>query len=187
MGDLSEAVVAAAARARQAGFELSCEPEVGALLAVLAAAVPEGGRILELGTGSGAGLAWLLSGLAGRTDVEILTVDVDEALQAMTREAGWPSFVRFLLADGAEVVRSSGRFDLIFADAPGGKLTGLGDSIAALERRGVLVVDDMDLARHDDPELRAALADVRDQIVAHPALATVELSHGSGIVLGVRR
>jgi hypothetical protein len=46
-------VAAAALRASEAGFTFSCEPEVGALLAVLAAHLPAGGRVLELGTGVG--------------------------------------------------------------------------------------------------------------------------------------
>ena len=40
-------------RARQAGFPMSCEPAVGRLLAVLAAHLPDGARVLELGTGTG--------------------------------------------------------------------------------------------------------------------------------------
>jgi len=187
MADVPETVTAALARARDAGFELSCDPAVGELLAALAAAVPAGGRILELGTGAGVGLAWLLAGLGDRSDAEIVTVDVDGSLQEATRTAGWPDFVQFVLEDGAVVVKHAGRFDLIFADAPGGKLTGLEDSIAALSSRGVLVVDDMDLTLHRDAELRALLAGVRGTLVDHPDLVTVEFAHGSGVILGVRR
>ena len=46
-------VTAATGRARAAGFRLSCEPAVGQLLAVLAAHLPAGARVLELGTGRG--------------------------------------------------------------------------------------------------------------------------------------
>ena len=60
-----EVVEGACSRARDAGFELSCEPEVGALLSVLAASVPAGGRVLELGTGAGVGLAWVGRGRGG--------------------------------------------------------------------------------------------------------------------------
>jgi hypothetical protein len=55
-----ELVAHATALAHRAGFTRSCEPGTGALLAVLAAAVPAGGRILELGTGAGVGTAWLI-------------------------------------------------------------------------------------------------------------------------------
>ena len=187
MHEAPDFVTAAVARARAAGFELSCDPAVGELLSLLAAAVPAGGRILELGTGAGVGLAWLVAGLGARTDVALVSADVDQDLQQATRSAGWPQYVEFVLEDGAEVVKHSGRFDLLFADAPGGKLTGLDASIAALAPHGVLAVDDMDLARHDDPELRTALAGVRETLVSHPDLVTVELDHGSGVVLCVRR
>jgi predicted O-methyltransferase YrrM len=46
-------VLAAYERAARAGFQLACEVEVGKLLAALAAAVPSGGRVLEIGTGVG--------------------------------------------------------------------------------------------------------------------------------------
>ena len=50
-----------------------------ARLAALAASKP-GGRLLELGTGTGIGTAWLLSGMDG--DARLDTVDVDEQVTA---------------------------------------------------------------------------------------------------------
>jgi predicted O-methyltransferase YrrM len=54
---------------------MASEPKTGAFLAALAASKP-GGRLLELGTGTGLGAAWLLAGMdaAARLD----TVDADE-------------------------------------------------------------------------------------------------------------
>jgi demethylmenaquinone methyltransferase/2-methoxy-6-polyprenyl-1,4-benzoquinol methylase len=125
-------VVGAGHRAVVAGFSLSSEPDVGALLSCLAAAVPAHGRILELGTGAGSGLAWLVHGLGQRVDIELITIDVDQALQAQTRQADWPPYVRFELGDGASLLPTLGTFDLIFADAPGGNTVGLDGTIAAL-------------------------------------------------------
>jgi predicted O-methyltransferase YrrM len=180
-------VEAALARAEAAGFTLSSEPGVGALLAALAAAVPESGRILELGTGAGAGLAWLVHGVGSRRDVEVVSVDVDATLQQVTGAAGWPEFVRFELGDGAELVGELGSFDLIFADAPGGKLTELSRTVAALAPGGVLVVDDMDLALHDDEALRESLAGVRARLLANPQLVCAELTFSSGVILCTKR
>src|SRR5262245_29889350 len=44
------------------GFTMASEPKTGSLLRAMAAAKP-GGRLLELGTGTGIGTAWLLSGM----------------------------------------------------------------------------------------------------------------------------
>jgi predicted O-methyltransferase YrrM len=185
--DLPAAVQAALTRAEAAGFKLSSEPGVGALLAALAASVRQRGHILELGTGAGVGLAWLVSGLGTRTDIEVITVDIDADLQSATRAAGWPPYVRFDQGDGAVRAGQLGRFDLIFADAQGGKTVGLDQTIGALSPGGVLVVDDMDLARHDDPELREALSRVRAQLLQDRRLVCAELTYSSGVILAARR
>jgi predicted O-methyltransferase YrrM len=174
-------------RAEAAGFFLSSEPEVGALLSCLAASVAAGGRILELGTGVGYGLAWLIHGLGGRHDVEIITVDMDEALQSGTKAVPWPPYVRFELGDGAALLPGLGTFDLIFADAPGGKTTGLDATIDALRPGGILVVDDMDLSRHGDAALVRALAAVRVRLVADDRLVCAELAFSSGVIVAARR
>lgn len=61
-GDLPAPVRRAVEEAERVGFELSCSPEQGRLLAVLASGIPAGGAIGETGTGCGVGLAWLASG-----------------------------------------------------------------------------------------------------------------------------
>jgi len=180
-------VADATQRARAAGFELSSEPEVGALLSCLAASVPGRGRILELGTGVGNGLAWLVHGLGGRGDVEVVTVDVDATLQAHTRSAPWPQYVRFELGDGAALLPGLGTFDLIFADAPGGKTVGLRHTIDALGPGGTLVVDDMDVTRHEDAALRTALTEVRTRLLVDERLVCSELAFSSGVMVAVRR
>ena len=119
--ELPGSVPAAYERADRAGFQLACEVEVGRLLAALAAAVPSGGRVLEIGTGVGVGLAWLVHGLGARQDVEVVTVELDDEVQRAALSAPWPPWVCFESGDGAEVVGSLGQFDLIFPDAPGGR------------------------------------------------------------------
>ena len=61
-------------------FEQNSEPTVGLLLRVLAAAVPDQGRILEIGTGCGIGTSWLVEGVEHRDDVEVVTVETDGSL-----------------------------------------------------------------------------------------------------------
>ncbi len=185
--DLPSKVGAALERAERIGFGLSCEPMVGQLLATLAAGVPNQGRILELGTGVGVGLAWLLHGLGTRTDVEVTSVEIDSAVSTLAAEAGWPSHVQLLVSDAVKLLPSLGEFDLIFADAQGGKWNGLDLTINALHPGGILLVDDMDLTRYPDPHDRAVVSGVRNTLVNHDDLVTVEIPAGSGIILATKR
>jgi predicted O-methyltransferase YrrM len=49
-------------RTEELKFNMASEDRTGALLAVLAASKP-GGKLLELGTGTGIGTSWLLAGM----------------------------------------------------------------------------------------------------------------------------
>ncbi|HUK68824.1 MAG TPA: class I SAM-dependent methyltransferase [Streptosporangiaceae bacterium] len=185
--ELPEGVLAAYERAARTGFQLACEVEVGRLLAAFAAAVPDGGRILEVGTGVGVGLAWLVHGLGARRDVEVVTVELDDEVGRTALSAKWPPWVRFESGDGAEVVGRLGQFDLIFADAPGGKIFKLRRTVAALRHGGVIVVDDMDLTRHEDEHLRSALDVVRHRLLENTGLVCAELGFSSGVIVAVKR
>lgn len=94
--------------------------------------------------------------------------------------------MRFESGDGAEAVGRLGEFDLIFPDAPGGKIFKLRQTIAALRRGGILIVDDMDLTRHEDEDLRAALAVVRERLVENVELVCAELGFSSGVIVAVK-
>jgi len=177
----------AMARAREAGFRLSCEPEVGQLLAVLAAHLPAGSRVLELGTGTGVGTAWITSALLPRTDVTVLSVEKDPETAALAARGDWPGFVELRCADALAVLGEAGEFGLIFADAQGGKWQGLDRTIAALAPHGLLVVDDMTAMPDWDAGQRAKQREVRQALLASPLLTCVELGHGSGVILSARR
>lgn len=110
-------VSAAVSRSRSAGFLFSCEPAVGKLLAVLAAHVPDGGHVLELGTGAGVGTAWVVTGVLPRTDVTVTTVEKDPQRAALAARGDWPLFVDLRVGDALGVLGEGGTFDLIFADA----------------------------------------------------------------------
>ena len=179
-------VAAATSRARSSGFRLSCDPAVGQLLAVLAAHLPAGARVLELGTGAGVGTAWITSGLLPRTDVTVTTIEKDPQTAALAAVGGLPPFVDLRAGDALEVLGEAQAFDLIFADAQGGKWTGLDRTIAALRSHGLLVVDDMTGTPEWTAEQHAKQAEVRRALLTSPLLTSVELNHGSGVILATR-
>ena len=184
---LPRTVADALERAERRGFAHSCEEGTGRLLRVLAAAVPEGGRILEVGTGVGVGCAWMVDGLGSRTDVEVISVENDPALAEEASSYDWPRYVRLVQGDVTELMPSLGTFDLIFPDAPAGKWTGLSRTIAALRLRGVLMVDDLIPKPEQPAEWNEYLTRTRDRLLSHAELVAVEINDLTGVVLAVRR
>ncbi len=97
-----------------------------------------------------------------------------------------PAFVDLRTGDALGMVARPRAFDLIFADAPAGKWRGLDQTIAALRPGGMLVVDDMTPTPDWDDQQVIEQARVRRTLLAAPELTTVELAHGSGVILGTR-
>jgi len=171
---------------RTLGFNMASELKVGALLAVLAASKP-GGRLLELGTGTGHGTAWLLSGMDSGATLD--TVDNDpDVVAAAERHLGDDSRVTFHVMDGAEFLRqSSTRFDLIYADAWPGKYSQLDEALSLVRPGGMYVIDDL-LPQSNWPEGHAARVPVLiDDIERREEFVTVRLAWASGLMLVVRR
>ena len=180
-------VEAARRRAERIGFEYSCDDGTGRLLATLAAAVPDNGRILELGTGVGVGCAWIVHGLGSRTDVELVSVEKDPFCASAAAEESWPDYVHLHVGNALEALPTLGVFDLIFPDAPAGKWNGLDITINALRAGGVLVVDDM-IPKPDFPDdWRRSLEATRTNLLAHEDLIAVEIADLTGVILATKR
>lgn len=180
-------VSAAMANATASGFELSCDNSVGRLLGVLAATVRPDGRILELGTGTGVGLSWIVDGLGLRTDVGVTSVEIDPDHAAAAAHLAWPQFVDLHVGDALDFIDEPGQWDLIFADAQGGKWERLDDTIEALRPGGLLVVDDMTPPEFVNEAHRDKTAEVRSILLASELLVSVEIGWATGLILCTRR
>ena len=181
-------VAEARRRASQLAFAMSCRDDTGRLLQVLAGGVCHRGRILEIGTGAGVGTAWMITGLGRRTDVELISVEIQPILSRRTREGSpWPEFVQFLNADAAEAMASLGSFDLVFADAAPVKYGGLDAVVRALHPGGFVVIDDFKTNARTSESRREEIDTMRRSLVQHPQLNTVELDWSSGIIVASRK
>jgi predicted O-methyltransferase YrrM len=169
------------------GFSMASEPKTGALLAALAAAKP-GGRLLEIGTGTGIGTAWLLSGMDATARLD--TVDTDRAVvDVARRHLGQDARVAFRLEDGAAFLTRADpdTYDLVYADAWPGKFTHLDAALACLRQGGIYVIDDL-LPQANWPEGHAAKVDALVAgLAARPGFVTVEVAWASGVMLVVRQ
>jgi predicted O-methyltransferase YrrM len=169
------------------GFTMASEPRTGALLAALAASKPAG-RLLELGTGTGLGTAWILSGMDAAASLD--TVDTDASVVAVARRhLGSDSRVTFHLTDGAEflVHSETGQFDLIYADAWPGKFSHLDEALSLLRVGGIYVIDDLLPQTNWPDDHPPKVATLIDTLERRPDFTTVKLAWASGLMLVVRK
>lgn len=167
------------------GFTLSSDQATGELLRVLAAS-RRAGRLLELGTGTGMGTAWILDGMD--PGARLISVDTDPDAQDVARRHldGDPR-VTFHLGDGAAFLEdSNGSFDLIYADAWPGKFSHLDLALSRLRPGGLYVIDDLlPQANWPDghaPKVQALIADLQ----ARPDVVTVRLAWSTGLMIVAR-
>ncbi len=156
------------------------------MLRVLAAAKP-GGRLLELGTGTGISTAWLLDGMA--QDATLISVDIDPRSQSVARKfLGDDPRLQLVTADAAVFLRQQAHasFDLIFADAMSGKYELLDETLALLRHGGLYVIDDM-LPQINWPEGHAQkIPQLIADLARRPNLQLVTLAWSSGLIVAVR-
>lgn len=175
------------ARTSEVEFSMASETRVGALLRVLAASKP-GGKLLELGTGTGVATAWLLDGMdAGAT---LTSVDNDPAVQQIARESlGSDARLTLVTSDGLAFLAAQrpASFDFVFADAMPGKYEGLDAALGVVKPGGFYVIDDM-LPQPNWPAGHAAKVPVLlDRLAARPDFQVLPLVWASGVVVAVRK
>lgn len=173
---LPELVKRAVSAAHDLSFELCVHPATGRLLQSLAGGVAPGGVVGESGTGTGAGLAWMVS--MADPDVSFVSVEVDEARATAAQAvfADRPN-VTVLLGD-AGLVYEQGPFDLLVFD--GGWGSGkTGDPRVELQDvvkpHGMLTVDDFGPMTEFPPQFQGEIDAGRHYWLTHPDVLATEI------------
>jgi predicted O-methyltransferase YrrM len=143
---------------KQIGFSMPSDLQTGSLLRTLVSAKPAG-KFLELGTGTGLSLSWIVEGMD--KDSQVVSIDTEENFLSIAKfffESD--PRVSILCMDGAAWIKQNkpSSLDLIFADAWPGKYNTLDETLALLKVGGFYVVDDM-LPQSNWPEGHAEKAD----------------------------
>ena len=138
-----ELVQKAVQAAQELSFELCVHPATGRLLQSLAAGIAPGGVVGESGTGTGAGLAWMVSMADPKVSFISAEIDAERASAAQKVFANHANVT--VLHGDSGLVYERGPFDLLVFD--GGWGSGkAGDPVVGLDvvkPHGVLTVDDL--------------------------------------------
>lgn len=127
---------------RAASFPMPSDLQTGALLRTLAGLKPAG-YFLELGTGTGLGVCWLLEGMDSSS--QLTTVESEAKWLKIAQDNITDSRVKFVHSEGLRFLQGvpSNSYDLIFADTWPGKYIGFEHSLRILAKGGLIVLDDM--------------------------------------------
>ena len=140
---LPESFEAIQRKSEEIQFSMPSDLQTGSLLRTLVSSKP-GGSFLELGTGTGLALSWIVEAMDASSSV--ITVDNNEAYLNIARGFfGNDARVSIICEDGTEWIKTNQgkKFDLIFADAWLGKYSDLSENLQLLKIGGFLILDDM--------------------------------------------
>ncbi len=124
-------------------FSMPSDLQTGSLLRTLVTSKPKG-NFLELGTGTGLSLSWIVEAMDNHS--KVISIDNSETyLNIARKHFGADSRVTIICEDGTNWIKNNqdSKFDLIFADAWPGKYESLDDTLALLKNGGIYIIDDM--------------------------------------------
>lgn len=130
-------------KSKEIGFTMPSDLYIGTLLKTLITSKPKS-NLLELGTGIGLSLSWMINGMDEHST--LISIDNDRNLTAIAQDFfGNDNRLKIICADGSDWIKNyNGQlFDLVFADAWPGKYSELDEILALIKVGGFYVIDDM--------------------------------------------
>lgn len=175
-----------AQKSKDIGFTMPSDLYIGTLLKTLISSKPNG-HFLELGTGIGLSLSWMIDGMDKSSS--LVTVDNDQELITIATDFfGDDSRVSLVCQDGTDWLKNynGAHFDLVFADAWPGKYGELDEVLNILKPSGFYVIDDMSKqpnwpdGHEDNVKNLIATLENRDDI------ALTKMDWSTGVIIAVK-
>jgi len=174
-------------KSREIGFTMNSDLYIGSLLKTLATAKPQA-NILELGTGVGLTLSWMLAGMD--TQSYITSIDNDpQLIELVQRYLGDDPRLTLICTDGADWIQQyqGEPFDLVFADAWPGKYSELEEILALIRTGGLYVIDDM----QPQPNWPDGHQDKADKLIAYlkkrADFHLTQLDWSTGVIIAAKK
>ena len=130
-------------KSKAIGFTMPSDLYIGTLLKTLITSKPNS-NLLELGTGIGLSLSWMIDGMDAES--KLTSIDNDPKLIAIVQNYfGQDKRVKIIETDGTEWIKNykGEKFDLVFADAWPGKYSEVDELLELIHIGGLYIIDDM--------------------------------------------
>lgn len=174
-------------RSEAIGFSMPSDLFVGSLLRTLTTSKP-GGQFLELGTGLGLSLSWMIEGMDDAAT--LITIDNDADLIAIAKEYfGKEPRVEIICEDASNWIQSHGDecFDLIFADAWPGKYSDIKELLDMIKKGGFYIIDDM----NQQPNWPEGHEDHVDRLISYlenrKDFTLTKLNWSTGLIIATKK
>jgi len=169
------------------GFTMPSDLYIGTLLKTLISSKPNA-HILELGTGIGLSLSWMIDGMDENS--KLITIDNDPELIIIAQKYfGKDNRVEIICQDGAKWIENfkGDTFDVIFADAWPGKYSQIDEVLDLVKVGGFYVIDDM-TAQPNWPEGHEDnVDDLVEYLEKRKDFNLTKINWSTGIILAVRK
>lgn len=184
--DTPNVYAALLSKSDEIGFTMPSDMYIGTFLKTLVASKPAG-RFLELGTGMGLSLAWMLEGMDSAS--KLISVDNDmDLIQIATSFFGTDERLQLICADGGDwiVQNQEEKFDLVFADAWPGKYSLLEETLGLIKVGGFYVIDDM-TEQPNWPEGHSTyVASLVDKLERRQDFTITKMDWSTGVIVAVK-
>lgn len=174
-------------KSNEIGFTMPSDLYVGTLLKTLISSKPKS-NFLELGTGIGLSLSWMIDGMDA--DSNIISVDNDPKLIAIAKQYfGQDSRVELLCIDGSKWIKDyrGSKFDLIFADAWPGKYSEIEEILALINKGGFYVIDDMSHQPNWPPGHEKNVAVLIDYLEKREDINITKMHWSTGLIICTKK
>ena len=174
-------------KCREIEFSMPSDLYIGTLLKTLISSRPNA-RVLELGTGIGLSLSWMIDGMDEGS--KLITVDNDPKLIDIAKNYfGNEKRVEIICQDGTEWIKShkDDKFDLIFADAWPGKYSEIEEVLELVKMGGFYVIDDMSPEPNWPEGHQEKVTSLIDYLERREDFNLTKMNWSTGVIIAVRR
>jgi predicted O-methyltransferase YrrM len=174
-------------KSKEIGFTMPSDIYIGTLLKTLISSKPAA-RVLELGTGIGLSLAWMIEGMHENSN--LITIDNDPELISLAQHYfGKEKRLDIFCEDASIWIKNytGPKFDVIFADAWPGKYSELEETLEMLKTGGFYVIDDMKQQPNWPEGHDEKVQGLVSYLEKRNDLSLTKMNWSTGVIIAVKR
>ena len=174
-------------KSEEIGFTMPSDLYVGSFLKTLITSKPNG-RFLEIGTGIGLSLSWMIEGMD--SDSMLISVDNDKELTEIANSYfGEDDRIELICKDGSQWIKEyvGEKFDLIFADAWPGKYSEIEEVLGLVKVGGFYIIDDMTKQPNWPEGHEANVVELTAYLEKRDDFQLTKMNWSTGLIMAVKK